>query len=86
MVDSRVKRGLVEGEYARRRAECEGAADALRVVALRDATCEQLSACDALDRDAGRRARHVIGEIRRTVEASQAIAGRDWMREKGFLE
>jgi galactokinase len=65
--------------YAERRAACERAARQLGVPQLRDVTAEQLEASrDRLDDVTYRRARHVVGEIGRTVAASRAIAQCDW--------
>lgn len=80
IVQSGVERGLVDGEYNTRRAECERAAACLGVAALRDADEAMLaSAKGALDTQAWHRARHVIGDNRRTIEAAQALAADDLM-------
>ena len=79
IINSRVKHSLADGAYARRRAECEAAAAALGVPALRDATLDRLEQGRA---DVGpvpyRRARHVIGENDRTVQAASALRASDW--------
>jgi len=67
VVDTRAHRELVTGEYAKRRASCEGAAAALGVESLRDATIDMLAA-SSLDEVEVRRARHVITENQRVVE------------------
>lgn len=77
---SNVKRGLVDSEYNTRRQSCQAAADALGVSHLRDATMEMLeSARDNLDEVTYRRARHVITENQRTLEAAEALEARDWV-------
>jgi galactokinase len=74
VAESGVRHELVAGEYAARRRQCEAAADALGVAALRDATPESLEAArDRMAPAAYRRARHVIGEIRRTLDAADAL-------------
>lgn len=78
IVHSGVTRGLVEGHYNERRRQCEAAAKAMGVSALRDADMEMLNAA-GLDPVTHNRARHVIGENRRTVEAAAAL-------EKGDLQ
>jgi galactokinase len=78
IVQSGVERGLVDGEYNTRRAECERAARHLGVAALRDADGAMLDAArGSLDDLAWRRARHVIGDNRRSLEAAEALAAGD---------
>jgi galactokinase len=79
IVNSNVKHELADGEYAERRGQCEAAAGTLGVASLRDATLEKLeSSRSRMAPVTLKRARHAIGEIARTVEASQAIRGSDW--------
>ena len=81
VANTNVEHQLADGEYARRRAECETAAQALGVDALRDATMQQLrEAFVDEDQLPYRRARHVISENRRTLEAVEAMTRRDWAR------
>ncbi len=81
IVNTNVKHEVSGGEYAQRRAACESAARALGVQALRDATVDQLDqARGRLDAVACRRARHVIGENARTLEAADRMAAGDWRR------
>jgi galactokinase len=83
IADSGVKHALGAGEYAERRASCEGAVSALRrrypeIRALRDVTPAMLEAARSeLDARAWRRARHVVHECRRPVEWAGAIARGD---------
>ena len=78
IVDSKVKRGLVDSKYNERRRQCERAAEVLGVDALRDATAERLEAArDAMDEVVYRRARHVIGDSRRAVEMAAALTSGD---------
>ncbi len=75
IVQSGVVRGLVEGHYNERRRQCEEAAAALAVPALRDADLAMLEAAAAdLDPVVFRRARHVITENDRTLAAAEALA------------
>ena len=79
VINSNVRHELIGGEYARRRAQCESAAKALGVKALRDATLEQLQSAERrLDDAVYRRARHVISENRRTLGTVEALESRDW--------
>ncbi len=79
IVNTNVKHELSGGEYAQRRAQCEAAAKVLGVASLRDATPEMLErARSKMDEVIYRRARHVIGEIERTVHAAEAIRASNW--------
>jgi galactokinase len=74
IIHSGITRGLVDGQYNARRAQCEAVAAALGVPALRDVPMEVLIAAEAqLDPVAFRRARHVISENARTLDAAQAL-------------
>ncbi|MBG6027682.1 galactokinase [Proteus mirabilis] len=74
IINTNKKRGLVDSEYNTRRQQCEEAAHILNVTALRDATLEDLLAKKALMSDVVyRRARHVITENNRTLDAAEAL-------------
>lgn len=78
IVNSNVKRGLVDSEYNTRRRQCETAAAFFGVPALRDVTLEQLErAKQQLDPMVFKRARHVITENTRTLAAADALAAGD---------
>ncbi len=79
IANTNVKHELTGGGYARRRAQCETSAKILGVPALRDATAEMLeSAKGKMDEVVFRRARHVIGEIERTVQAAEGVRAANW--------
>lgn len=79
IINSNVKHELTGGEYAERRKQCEDAAQALGVKALRDATMADLADAYAdEDQIAYRRARHVISENDRTLQAADALAAGDY--------
>lgn len=79
IINSNVKHKLTGSEYPTRRRHCEEAAATLGLPSLREATYELLeSKKNSLDPIVYRRARHVIGEIKRTYDASKAIAAADW--------
>jgi galactokinase len=61
------------GEYRVRRAECEEATFALGVPSLRTLTVEDLPAIEALHPPLDRRARHVVTENARVLEAVEAL-------------
>lgn len=78
IVHSGISRGLVEGAYNERRAQCEAVAGALGVTALRDADMAMLdAAADRIDPVAMARARHVITENTRVLEAASVLAAGD---------
>ncbi len=72
IVQSGVVRGLVDGHYNARRADCETAARMLGVATLRDADAAAIAAAP-LEPIAHRRALHVVEEIARTALAAQAL-------------
>jgi galactokinase len=85
IVDSGVKHAHVGGEYRQRRAQCKTAASAMQVEALRDVPMSTLeSHRHALDAVTYRRARHVVTENARTLEAAQALERGD-LRTLGTL-
>lgn len=82
IVNSNVKRGLVDSEYNARREQCEEAARYFDVKALRDVSLAQLQSAaeqGKLQPVVYQRARHVITENARTLEAADAL-------ESGNLE
>jgi galactokinase len=75
IVHSGVSRGLVDGAYNERREQCENAAAHYGVKALRDLDVATLNVGQAgLDPIAFRRARHVVRENQRTLDAVAALA------------
>ena len=73
--DTRVERGLADTGYNDRRATCERAASTLGVEDLRDATEGDLS---LLSGEELKRARHVLSENARVLEAVEALENRDF--------
>lgn len=73
IVHSGVVRGLVEGHYNRRRAECEAAAAAMGVASLREATPAMVAAAE-LPAEVAARACHVVTENARVLAAADALA------------
>ncbi|MDR7089022.1 galactokinase [Cellvibrio fibrivorans] len=75
IVHSGVKRGLVDSEYNQRRQQCEQAAAFFGQPSLRGVELAQLLAAEAeLDELSFRRARHVLTENQRTLDAAKALA------------
>jgi len=79
--DTRVERGLADTGYNDRRAACERAARTLGVEQLRDAGVEDLG---RLSGEELRRARHIVTENARVLEAVEALRTEDF-RELGHL-
>ncbi len=81
VADTQVKHAINDGGYAVRRKQCESAAAKLGVKALRDLTPEALAAAIShgkLDGKEVMRARHVVGEIDRTLEAVTSLEVHDY--------
>ncbi|MGD2078966.1 MAG: galactokinase [Chloroflexota bacterium] len=74
VMDTATRRGLVDSAYNERRAQCEAAAAFFQAPALRDVSLakfeEQAAELEPLIR---KRARHVISEDERTLQAVQAM-------------
>jgi len=81
VLDTDTRRTLVGSAYDDRRAACTRVAHELDARALRDADADDLAAAaERLDPVDLRRARHVIGENARTLEAADALADGDVAR------
>lgn len=88
IINSNKQRGLVDSEYNTRRAQCEAAAKIFGVKALRDVSLAQFEAWlesqkaaqAEVDPLVAKRARHVITENARTLEAAQALSHGDRVR------
>ncbi len=76
VVDSQVPRRLSETAYNQRRQDCAEAARLLGVASLRDADAELLRVYrERLPEDLWRRARHVVRENQRVLDAVAALRG-----------
>jgi len=79
IINTNVKHELGSGEYAKRRAQCETATKILGVPSLRDANADWLEAARGkMDGVVYRRARHVVGEIERTLHAAEGVRASNW--------
>jgi galactokinase len=79
IINTNVRHELTGGGYAQRRFQCETAAEIFGIPALRDATPEMLeNSKGRIDEVVYRRARHVIGEIERTVRAAEGVRASNW--------
>jgi galactokinase len=74
VLDSGVRRELGDSGYNRRRAECQGAADALGLSSLRQARLADLARLEGVLRA---RARHVVTENARVLAAARALGAGD---------
>lgn len=87
VLDTGTRRGLAGSAYNERREQCERAAAALGVTALRDADLAALEAIAGdLDALAVRRARHVISENARVLEAVAALEAGDAARFGALMD
>ncbi len=78
VLDTATRRGLVDSAYNERRSQCEAAARHFGVKALRDIDAAQLEAARPdLDALTYRRARHVITEDDRVLQACDAMRAGD---------
>lgn len=84
IVNSHVKHDLVAGEYNTRRQQCEAAAKFFGVKALRDVSLAEFQQKEAeltaLDAEVAKRARHVISENQRVLDAVLALQQGDLPR------
>jgi len=83
VADTQVKHEISDGGYAARRSQCESAAATLGIAALRDADVARIDAAGTDGTLAGKelmRARHVVGEIARTLDAVEALKAGDYAR------
>ncbi len=81
IVNSNVKRGLVDSAYNLRRQQCEAVAKHFGVSALREITIEQLNAeQDKIEPELFKRARHVVSENTRAVNTLKALKANDMAR------
>lgn len=79
IINTNVRHTLADGEYGKRRDQCQAAARALKISALRDATPAKLEAAkDKMEKVIFHRARHVITENKRTLEAARLVPTGEW--------
>ena len=78
ILDTTTRRGLVDSAYNERRQQCEAAAAYFGVPALRDVSISEfLAEADNLEPLTRRRAKHVITENLRTLNAAKAMQNAD---------
>lgn len=86
VVHSGVTHRHAAGAYNERRRECEVAARSLGVDALRDVPLAELARALALPDPLARRARHVVTEDARVLEAVEVLRARDLVRLGELLD
>ncbi|KPZ59624.1 Galactokinase [Pseudoalteromonas sp. P1-13-1a] len=78
MINSNVKRGLVDSEYNLRREQCYAGAEAFSKPSLRHVSIEEYEANKAqLDEQVAKRVEHIVYENARTLSAMQAFTNND---------
>ncbi len=79
VLDTSTRRGLVDSAYNERRNQCEEAARWFGVKALRDVSLEEFNkrSKDELNQLAVKRARHIVSENTRVLEAMEAMKAGD---------
>ncbi|QLB18594.1 galactokinase [Mannheimia granulomatis] len=84
IINSNVKHDLVTGEYNSRRQECEFAAHFFGKDKLRDVTAEQFieraAELNEVNELAYKRAKHIISENQRVLEAAEALKANDMVK------
>lgn len=79
IINSNVKRGLVDSEYNTRREQCEQASKILAIPALRDIDLDGLHASKhLLPEVVYKRAHHIVSENERTIKAATAMENADY--------
>jgi len=79
VINTNVRHNLMDSAYGERRSQCQEAALALKVPALRDASLEMLEdGRRRMQPIIHRRARHVVSENSRALGFAQAIHRADW--------
>ncbi len=80
VLDSGLRHSNADGGYNRRRAECAEACRLLAIDSLRDLSMEDLDRIAALPAPLNRRARHVVTENARVLQAAEVLAHGDLVR------
>jgi galactokinase len=86
VMDTSTRRGLVDSAYNERRSQCEEAARFFNVKALRDVALNEFEKNKSgLSEVVMRRARHIVTENQRVLDAMQAMHAHDVVRLGGLL-
>ena len=86
IINSHVRRDLVESEYNLRRQQCRDAARLINVKSLRDVSATNLGvSLLQLPEQVAKRARHVVSENQRTLEAAKALESHDLAKVQALM-
>ena len=86
IINSHVRRDLVESQYNLRRQQCRDAARLINVTALRDVSETNLGgSLLQLPEQVAQRARHVVSENQRTLDAARALESRDLAKVQALM-
>ena len=86
IINSHVRRDLVESEYNLRRQQCREAARLMDVKALRDVSVNNLDgSLLKLPEKVAQRARHVVSENHRTLDAAKALESSDLAKVQALM-
>ncbi|KAF7286464.1 hypothetical protein GWI33_005104 [Rhynchophorus ferrugineus] len=82
ITNSNVKHTLTGSEYPTRRKHCEEAALLLKKVSLRDANESDIEYLKSIEADETliKRARHVVGEIKRTIQGAETLKDHNYKK------
>jgi galactokinase len=87
VLDTGTRRGLLDSAYNERRAQCEAAARFFGAPALRDVSVERFEAqATHLEEAVRQRARHVVTENERTLQAADALRRGDAVAFGGLMD
>ncbi len=86
VINSGVSHSHATGGYRTRREECDAATRALQLDQLRDFTEDHRAALDALPDVLRRRARHIVSENARVIDAVDALRRRDVARFGALMD
>ena len=86
IINSHVRRDLVVSEYNLRRQQCRDAARLINVKALRDVSATNLDGSFLqLPKQVAQRARHVVSENQRTLDAAKALESSDLAKVQALM-
>jgi len=86
VIDTSVRRGLIDSAYNLRRSQCRAAANRCKVPALRDLTMDTLQEmASELEPILYQRANHVVSENQRTLQAAKALRLGDIAQFGGYM-
>ncbi|KAF2897693.1 hypothetical protein ILUMI_08487 [Ignelater luminosus] len=80
VTNSNVKHELSGSEYSTRRKQCQQASLLIKKISLRDANYEDIEYLESIntDEDIVKRAKHVVGEIERTLAGAEALKEKNY--------